>query len=167
VQALDANRLLELLEEHDYVQHRVAKALGISYATLDRRLKELGVNRATDLTDAAVAAARERTGGDVEKMARLLRVSVRGLRLRLAGGGGKEPERGRGLSAGWSMNNPSGEQRGFVATTRGNMTSRRTGTRLAQGRDDARGPAVGADLSHDNAAPHEPIVLFRGADRGA
>ena len=61
-----------------------AKAAKLSPNTLRRRMRDAGLPVASDLTDAQVKAAAKETGGDVASMARLLRVSVHGMRLRWA-----------------------------------------------------------------------------------
>lgn len=84
--SLEAERdaLIQLLEPHRYRISVAARAAGISPNTLRRRMHEAGMAVASELTDAQVRAAERRTGGDVEAMARELRVSVHGLRIRWA-----------------------------------------------------------------------------------
>jgi DNA-binding NtrC family response regulator len=60
-----------------------ARALQVAPNTLYARMHELGIHRAGDLSDEALAAARSATGGDLELMARQLGVSLRGLQRRL------------------------------------------------------------------------------------
>lgn len=68
---------------HDFNQADVARAVGVPYTTLDRWMRELGVVRPRDLRDDEIDAARRATGGDIAQMAKMLRVSVRGLRSRV------------------------------------------------------------------------------------
>jgi DNA-binding NtrC family response regulator len=75
--------LLAALDEHNYVQARVAKRLGVSRTTLDKWMRELGIHRPSDLTDEQIVAASAECDGDVPRMAVLLKVSERGLRLRI------------------------------------------------------------------------------------
>jgi DNA-binding NtrC family response regulator len=75
--------LVRELEANDHVQGRVARALGISRTTLDKWLRELGISRPKDIPRDAIEAALQETGGDIEQMARILKVSVRGLKLRM------------------------------------------------------------------------------------
>lgn len=79
----DLDELLRVLEAHEHVQHRASRALGVSRTTLDKWLRELGVRRPKDVPDAEILAAYRSAGGAVEEAARTLRVSARGLRLRL------------------------------------------------------------------------------------
>jgi transcriptional regulator with GAF, ATPase, and Fis domain len=71
------------LEQHDWVQHRVARALDIPQATLSRWIQEYGILRPSELEGAAVEAALDAAGGDLGAAASTLRVSARGLRLRI------------------------------------------------------------------------------------
>ncbi len=80
----DEQELVALLEEHDFVQRRVAKQLGISHTTLDRWMQEIGLRRPRDIPEQELSALAEQTGGDLKEMARQLKVSPRGLKLRLA-----------------------------------------------------------------------------------
>jgi DNA-binding NtrC family response regulator len=81
---LDEQRLLAALEQHDYVQRRVAQALGVSHTTVDRWMRQLGLRRPKDIDRDELLAVAERHGDDVAAMARELRVSRRGLVLRLS-----------------------------------------------------------------------------------
>jgi len=81
---MDKNRLLALLEEHDYLQKRVARALSVSHSTVDRWMRVFGLCRPRDLSRKQLVAAADSAGGDLAVMARRLRVSQHGLRLRLA-----------------------------------------------------------------------------------
>ncbi len=63
---------------------RAAKRLGISKSHLYKRAASIGVIRlAKDLSDAEIRAAMESARGDLDEAAERLRVSGRGLRLRL------------------------------------------------------------------------------------
>jgi transcriptional regulator with PAS, ATPase and Fis domain len=75
--------LLELLERHDYVQRRAAKEIGVSHTTLDRWMQELGLRRPRDIPMEELQAAVQEAGGDLAATAKKLRVSRRGLQLRL------------------------------------------------------------------------------------
>ncbi len=75
--------LLRVLDAHDHVQHQVARALGVSRTTLDKWMRELGVRRPKDVPDAEIIDAYRASSGHLESAARALRVSARGLRLRL------------------------------------------------------------------------------------
>jgi two-component system nitrogen regulation response regulator GlnG len=79
----DEATLLALLEEHDYVQRRVAQALGVSHTTVDRWMRELGLRRAGDLGAEEIEAAARECERDLGRMAVRLRVSQRGLKLRM------------------------------------------------------------------------------------
>jgi DNA-binding NtrC family response regulator len=85
--------LIREMEAHDHIQHRVARALGISRTTLDKWLRELGISRPKDIPREAIEAAQQQTGGDIEQMARELKISVRGLKLRMTELGMSEPRR--------------------------------------------------------------------------
>jgi DNA-binding NtrC family response regulator len=80
-----------LLQDHDYVAHRVARALGVPRTTLDRWLRHSQILRPADLDRAAVESALLATGGNIERAADALRISARGLRLRLGELGLAEP----------------------------------------------------------------------------
>jgi two-component system nitrogen regulation response regulator GlnG len=80
---IDEARLLALLAEHDYVQRRVAQALGVSHTTVDRLMRELGLRRPADLGREELERLARETGNDLAEMARRLKVSRRGLKLRL------------------------------------------------------------------------------------
>jgi two-component system nitrogen regulation response regulator GlnG len=81
------------LQEEDFVlalraekwsPERAAKRLGISKSHLYKRAASIGVIRlAKDLSDAEIRAAVESARGDLDEAAERLRVSGRGLRLRL------------------------------------------------------------------------------------
>lgn len=83
----DDEKVLATLDAHGYRISVAAKALGMSPNTLRRRMAELGVPTASSLTDAQIAAAAAAHHDDVARMARALRVSAQGLRLRMARGG--------------------------------------------------------------------------------
>jgi Bacterial regulatory protein, Fis family len=84
LEGIDDRKLLALLEEHDYVQSRVAQAVGVSHTTIDRRMRKLGLRRPRDLSQQKLEDAAQQTGSDLAAMARLLKVSRRGLKLRAA-----------------------------------------------------------------------------------
>ena len=75
--------LVAALERHGHVQHRVARELGVPYATLDRWLREAGVRRPRDLSAEEIRESVAAAGG-VDEAARQLGVSSRGLKLRMA-----------------------------------------------------------------------------------
>jgi two-component system, NtrC family, nitrogen regulation response regulator GlnG len=77
------DELERLLREHDYVAHRVARILGVPRTTLDRWLRQSQIPRPADLDRAALEAALSAAHGDIEAAADALRISARGLRLRL------------------------------------------------------------------------------------
>jgi two-component system nitrogen regulation response regulator GlnG len=87
-----AAELVELLDRHDFVQNRLAKALGISRTTLDKWMRDAGVRRPSDLAREEIATALARFDGDLAAAARGLGISQRGLRLRMT-------ELGLGLGA--------------------------------------------------------------------
>lgn len=71
------------LVRHAHVQHRVARELGVPYATLDRWLRDAGIRRPRDLSPEEIRSAVQ-AAGTVDAAARTLGVSARGLRLRMA-----------------------------------------------------------------------------------
>ncbi len=73
----------EALEENDFNQTRAAKALGVPYATLDRWMRDLGVVRPRDLGHEALSEVLLQCEGDLERAARVLRLSLRGLQGRM------------------------------------------------------------------------------------
>jgi two-component system, NtrC family, nitrogen regulation response regulator GlnG len=75
--------LERMLEGMSFNQAELARRLGVPYATLDRWLREVGVVRPKDLTREEIVASWQQTGGDVAAMARVLRVSPKGLKQRL------------------------------------------------------------------------------------
>jgi DNA-binding NtrC family response regulator len=79
----DADRLNAVLAEHGYALGRVARALGVSHSTVDRWMRELHIRRAQDLNEASVGEALAQHRGDTVNAARALRVSERGLALRM------------------------------------------------------------------------------------
>ena len=76
--------LIQALESHAFVQQRAARSLGIPQATFARWLREEGVPRPNELERDQIEAALERAGGEFRKAAALLRVSTRGLSLRMS-----------------------------------------------------------------------------------
>ncbi|MBN2799795.1 MAG: sigma-54-dependent Fis family transcriptional regulator [Deltaproteobacteria bacterium] len=79
----DRAELEEALRVRGYRPQDTADALGVALNTLYARMGALGVPRARDLTREQIARAREEAGDDVPALAAHLRVSERGLRLRL------------------------------------------------------------------------------------
>jgi two-component system nitrogen regulation response regulator GlnG len=75
--------ILLLLDEHDFVQRRVADALGVSRTTLDKWMREYGIRRPSDIGVEEIEAAREAHGRDLRRVAAALKISLRGLKLRL------------------------------------------------------------------------------------
>ena len=80
---LDEATVRGALEACEYVQRRAAEALGISRTSLDKLMQEWGFPRPSDISADDITAARGRAGDDPVALARALRVSVRGLKLRL------------------------------------------------------------------------------------
>jgi two-component system nitrogen regulation response regulator GlnG len=80
---LTDERILAALEENDFAPGKTAAALGLPTSTLHDVMRRLGIRRASDLSDAELAEVSTRFGGDVDAMARELRVSPRALRLAL------------------------------------------------------------------------------------
>jgi transcriptional regulator with PAS, ATPase and Fis domain len=76
--------LMKTLQAHDYVQHRVSRELGIPQATLSRWLDELEITRPGELDREVIEKALAECDGDLKRAAVALRVSARGLRLRIA-----------------------------------------------------------------------------------
>jgi DNA-binding NtrC family response regulator len=83
IRARAAEALLSLLEAREFNQSSVAADLGTSRTTLIKLMDDLALPRATDLTAEAIAAARDKAGGDLDAAARLLRVSPTALKKRL------------------------------------------------------------------------------------
>jgi transcriptional regulator with GAF, ATPase, and Fis domain len=80
---IDETTLLGALEQFDYVQRQVAEALSVSHTTVDRWMREYGLRRPRDIGREELQQAAEEAGHSLEQMARALRVSRRGLQLRL------------------------------------------------------------------------------------
>jgi DNA-binding NtrC family response regulator len=78
-----AEELADALAAHEHVQHRVARALGVSRTTLDKWMRELGLRRPKELSREEIARACAAHEGDLAAAARSLGVSARGLRLRM------------------------------------------------------------------------------------
>jgi DNA-binding NtrC family response regulator len=76
--------LLVALESQAYRISATARSLSMSPNTLRKRMSSMGLPSASDLQTADIEAASAQTGGDVEEMARMLRVSAQGLRLRMS-----------------------------------------------------------------------------------
>lgn len=79
-----AEALLAELEARDYNQSELAEALGTSRTTLGKLMEDLRLPRATDLGAEEIERARAQAGGDLDAAARLLRISPRALKKRLA-----------------------------------------------------------------------------------
>jgi transcriptional regulator with PAS, ATPase and Fis domain len=77
-----ADELLAHLDAHDYVQHQVARAIGVSRTTLDKWMRELSIARPKELGAATIRDALA-SAGSLDRAARVLRVSARGLKLRM------------------------------------------------------------------------------------
>ncbi|MEZ4336022.1 MAG: sigma 54-interacting transcriptional regulator [Sandaracinaceae bacterium] len=81
---LTDDALVQALHEHGYAIGRTARALNVSKNYLYKRMADCPqVRRARDVTPAEIEAASDACGGDVQEMARTLRVSSRGLSLRM------------------------------------------------------------------------------------
>ncbi len=78
-----ADALYEALVKGDFNQTHVAQMLGVSRSTLINQMKLFGIPRASDLTDEQLLEAHAACSGDLEAMARMLRVSSASLKLRL------------------------------------------------------------------------------------
>ena len=76
--------LIAALESHDFKQEHTARALCISRSTLHRWMRELGVRRPRDVTAADIDAARASGVEDLAELAAYLKISPRGLQLRLS-----------------------------------------------------------------------------------
>lgn len=81
---VDDDALVAALEAHDWKPGPTAEALGISrttlYALIERSPR---VRKARDVTDAELAMTLAQVAGDLDQAAALLRVSKRGLQLRI------------------------------------------------------------------------------------
>jgi two-component system nitrogen regulation response regulator GlnG len=77
----------EALATHGYAVRSAARALQIAPNTLYARMDELGIPRAGELSNSALASARALAGDDLEAMARQLGVSLHGLKRRLGRSG--------------------------------------------------------------------------------
>ncbi|MFO0724291.1 MAG: sigma 54-interacting transcriptional regulator [Myxococcota bacterium] len=76
--------ILQALEAHGYRPGAAARALGISRTYLDQRIAQGGLARkSTALSAEEIGAALERAETDLERAAAELRVSPRGLKLRM------------------------------------------------------------------------------------
>ena len=80
---LSESAVRDALALNNHSVRGAARALQVAPNTLYSRMHELGIHRAGDLTDDALAAARTAANGDLELMARHLGVSLRGLQRRL------------------------------------------------------------------------------------
>jgi two-component system nitrogen regulation response regulator GlnG len=82
--AVDEAALIAALAEHGWRPGAAARALGISKTTLYGLIDASpAIRKARDLSAEEIVAAREAAGGDLDATAASLRVSPRGLRLRL------------------------------------------------------------------------------------
>ncbi len=84
VQERVGENLWRLLEHNDYNQTRAADVLSVSRTTLVKLMQTLGFQRPRDLTAQVVLEASARVGSDLEVLAGHLKVSRRGLKLRLS-----------------------------------------------------------------------------------
>lgn len=78
------DELLRALERHAFVQRRAADAIGVPQATFARWLRDESILRPNDLDEETIEAALAREAGNVDRAARTLRVSARGLSLRMS-----------------------------------------------------------------------------------
>ena len=78
-----AERLFELLEEHDFKQRGVAATLEVSRSTLVKLMNRFGLPRPTDLSWETIQTALAAADGDMERAATALKVSPQGLKKRL------------------------------------------------------------------------------------
>jgi two-component system nitrogen regulation response regulator GlnG len=82
--SLEPEAVVAALEQHGWKPGAAAAALGISKTTLYALMQRLpGVRKARDLSRAEILACQRETGGDVDAMAAALKVSRRGLVLRM------------------------------------------------------------------------------------
>lgn len=79
----DASELERLFDEHDFIAQRVADALGSTRTTVVRWAKELHIVLPEDLPRSAIEEALRVAKGDLVKAARILRVGLRGLKLKM------------------------------------------------------------------------------------
>ena len=81
---IDEDELLRVLEAHEWQLGPTAKSLGIARNTLNSIIERCPrVRRPKDLAAAELSAASARLGDDLRAMSRELRVSLRGLKLRM------------------------------------------------------------------------------------
>ncbi|MCK6575446.1 sigma 54-interacting transcriptional regulator [Myxococcota bacterium] len=78
-----ADEIVEALERADFVKAKAAEALGVSRNTLDKHMRAFDLVGPMELTDERLKDSFTRHRGDREAMARELRISLRGLKLRL------------------------------------------------------------------------------------
>ncbi len=82
--SIDDERLLAALEDNDYRVAATARSLGISKNSLYRLMDACPrLTKAADLTAEDIERAADELGGDLTLMARALKVSRRGLQLRM------------------------------------------------------------------------------------
>jgi DNA-binding NtrC family response regulator len=77
------DEILEALEDADFVKAKAAGTLGVSRNTLDKYMRAYDLLAPMALTDKQLEDGIARHGGDLEATARELRISLRGLKLRL------------------------------------------------------------------------------------
>jgi DNA-binding NtrC family response regulator len=77
------DEILEALERKNFVKAKAAKTLGVSRNTLDKYMRAFELLAPMALTDKQLEEGIARHGGDLEATARELRISLRGLKLRL------------------------------------------------------------------------------------
>ena len=73
-----------MLDRYDYNQTHTAKALDVSRKTLIRLMKTLGFVRAKDLSREQILDALETHDNDIDSVSQALRISRRGLQLRIS-----------------------------------------------------------------------------------
>jgi len=78
---LTESEVMAALEQHGWSPGRTAASLGLPTSTLHDLLRRLGIRRASDLSEAELTDAEARFGGNLDEMAKALRVSPRALRL--------------------------------------------------------------------------------------
>ena len=78
---LTESEVMAALEQHGWSPGRTAASLGLPTSTLHDLLRRLGIRRASDLSEAELTDAEARFGGNLDDMAKALRVSPRALRL--------------------------------------------------------------------------------------
>ena len=84
IKAVGQARLAEFMARYAFRQRQASAALGVSRTTLLKLMESLGMPRPKDLVADAINAGIEAVGEDVDRLSSHLRVSPRGLRLRMA-----------------------------------------------------------------------------------